>query len=662
MPGLARLAEPAFAGLSVREIGWLSLEVRQRARKDPGRDFFWYRRVFTVDAEWPVALLRFAKAQFGLSVWLNGKAVGESFCCFSSATFDVSSALRKGENELVARVGAHPLMLPAGVPCGSDHEKYLWTAGLYDNVDLRLTQDVVIENVQVAPDIRRGTATVEYHVRNCGRQPVRHPVHLVVTPGTSGERVAERTLDPGILQPGECSVFVDTLAIAGVRLWSPDDPFLYRLRIACGTDERVIRFGLRELRFDSVTRKAYFNGELCYLRGTNITLHRFFEDEACGTLPWDRTWVRRLLGELPRRYHWNCMRWSIGAVPECWLEIADEAGLLVEYEFPLWTWREEWNHELTTEHVRRWMADSWNHPAVAWWSLSNETRHEPLVEMVGRLRQADRSARAWSNGYNLPQAENDPIDDHPYKWHAKVAWPAELWSNARYELATGETTSNAPHPSAHAAVANEYCWFWLRRDGTPTELTRAMYERYLPATSTAEERRALYAYYLAAETEHFRAWRKFAGVMHFVFLTCDHPWALTGDLFRDVRTLEMYPEHDRALQQAFAPLGVYLNYWSETAAGGSTATLDAMVCNDRPRRRQGSLTFAIEGADGAVLAEAELPFSVQALGQHTFRCTSLRFPAADGACTVSVTLRAAGEPEVVSQRKAMVVENQIQEP
>lgn len=654
VPGLAKLAEPRFAGLSVSELGWLPLETRQKARPDPHRDYFWYRRSFLVDGVWPVAWLRFAKAQFGIKVWVNGILIGESSCCFSSSVLDASAALRPGRNELLVRVGAHPLMLPAGVPCGSDHEKYLWTAGLYDNVELHLSQGAVIEGVQVAPDIHRSTAMISGNIVNAGSVVLTAPIRLSIQAVSNAARVAETTLAAVVLQPGESLSFLGTLEIPAPQLWSPENPFLYEVRITCGTEEQVVRFGLRELRFDTVTRKAYLNGKLYYLRGTNITLHRFFEDEACGTLPWDTAWVRRLLGTLPKRYHWNCMRWSISAVPQCWLDVADEVGLLVEYEFPLWTWRDEWDHETTFEQVRRWMADHWNHPSVAWWSLSNETRHDPLIEMVGRLRTHDKSGRAWSNGYNLPQGENDPVDDHPYKWHAKVAWPAELWSNSRYALATGETTANAPHPSGHAAVANEYCWFWLRRDGSPTELTQLTYERYLPGESTAAERRALYAYYLAAETEHFRAFRKFAGVMHFVYLTCDHPWALTGDLFRDVHTLEMHAEHDEALRHAFAPLGVYLNFWSETVLSGSAAALDVMLFNDHEARKEGTLRLAIQRPDGAVLAEADQPFSLQGLGQHTYRCTSLRFPSDEGLFAIVAMVVAAGEEAAVSRRQVRV--------
>lgn len=656
VPGLARLATPSFSGLSVTEIGWLPVEVRQHACVDPRRDYFWYRRTFPVTASYTVALLRFAKAQFGIKVWLNGKVVGEHHACFSSATFDVTSQLRPENNELVVRVGAHPLMLPAGVPSGSDNEKYLWTAGLYDNVELLLTGSPTIESVQIVPNITEGSVTVAWSVCNRSAEEVRCSPQLSVSTRVERKRVTDKALPQCVLAAQETKQFTEVLFIRSARLWSPESPFLYELTIATGGDSRQVSFGMRELRFDTVSRRAWLNGKIYYLRGSNITLHRFFEDDACGTLPWDHVWVRKLLGELPKRYHWNIMRWSIGAVPECWLQIADEVGLLVEYEFPIWIWRPEWDHATTQNHVKRWMTDSWNHPSVVWWSLSNETRHPPLVQMVAEVRQSDLSRRPWSNGYNLPEGEHDPIDDHPYKWHAPVFWPAELWADEKYRGTTAENTSNAPHPSAHASVANEYCWFWLKRDGSETELTSGVYARYFLRARTPELRRKLYAYYLAAETEYFRAHRNFAGVMHFVFLTCDHPWALTGDLFRDVARLEVHDVFDVALRNAFHPLGVYLNHWERSPAGGTPLELHAMLVNDDENSHYGEIAFALEDAQGASCAEpVRMPFSVSSLGQHTYRCATLRVPTSPGVYTLRATARSATGAVVTSRREIEVI-------
>jgi beta-galactosidase len=87
------------------------------------------------------------------------------------------------------------------------------------------------------------------------------------------------------------------------------------------------------------------NGKPYFLRGSNITLHRFFEDPLAKALVWDERWVRRLLVDIPKRMNWNACRFCIGPVPQKWLDVADEASLLIQYEYFIWTGRSSWHAE-----------------------------------------------------------------------------------------------------------------------------------------------------------------------------------------------------------------------------------------------------------------------------------------------------------------------------
>ncbi len=59
-----------------------------------------------------------------------------------------------------------------------------------------------------------------------------------------------------------------------MKLWTPETPFLYVLETSTGGDSASTRFGMREFRFDTATRRAYLNGKVYFLRGSNITLPR----------------------------------------------------------------------------------------------------------------------------------------------------------------------------------------------------------------------------------------------------------------------------------------------------------------------------------------------------------------------------------------------------
>ena len=103
---------------------------------------------------------------------------------------------------------------------------------------------------------------------------------------------------------------------------------------------------MREFRFDTATRRAYLNGKPYFLRGSNITLHRFFEDPQCKAPALGRgagcasCWSRS-----PSSCTGTRFRFCIGPVPDKWLEIADEAGLLIQNEFFVWGDRKQWDKQ-----------------------------------------------------------------------------------------------------------------------------------------------------------------------------------------------------------------------------------------------------------------------------------------------------------------------------
>ena len=100
---------------------------------------------------------------------------------------------------------------------------------------------------------------------------------------------------------------------------------------------------MREFRFDTATKRAYLNGRPYFLRGSNITLHRFFEDPRLGRrCPGTRRGCASSSVDLPKKMHWNSFRFCIGPVPDQWLDIADEAGLLIQNEFFVWTGGPGW--------------------------------------------------------------------------------------------------------------------------------------------------------------------------------------------------------------------------------------------------------------------------------------------------------------------------------
>ncbi len=667
VPGLANLARPAFenvdaflsreqlanrigAGLSPKE--WLTQF--PNGKSDQERNYFWYRRVFRAPEQRQVALLKINKAQFGTAVWLNGRKLGEYAGCFSASYFHLEEAIRwKADNTLLIRIGAHPAVLPDTYPTGSDFEKIKWTPGIYDDVSLICCDNPLIQSVQIAPDIERGEITVQTTVKNCGDRAVTSSLMHAVRTWKTRESVAVCTPQPVSLAAGEEQIITQTIAIPHAHWWSPEDPFLYVLRSSTGGDSLATRFGMREFRFDAATKRALLNGQVYYLRGSNITLHRFLEDPLCRDLPWKETWVRKLLGELPKKMHWNYFRFCIGPVPDRWLEICDEVGLLVQSEFFVWTGRPGWYEGYartydTLEMIRQykdWMRDQWNHPSVVVWDANNETEDATFREqIIPAVRPLDLSRRPWENSYNLPADPNDPVECHPYLMIG--GHRGEL----TFRMSDLETRDSSPAPGSvptdtNPPLINEYGWLWLNRDGSPTRLTERVYSQLMGDNTTARERLDMWAYLLAGKTEYWRAHRKYAGVIHFVYLTCSYPGVYTSDHFQDVTRLELDPAFADYVSQAFQPLGVYINFFQPTLKAGAERRFLVMLVNDYSQAVTGKLTLCLEDAGGTALVQAEQRFEMSADGDTSVEL-SLAIPSVPGKCTLKAVATLDGQPAV----------------
>jgi hypothetical protein len=644
VPGLVSLAQPPFV-----DPGLEAADGKGGMRKDPRRDAFWYRRTFRVGGSASaVATLKIGKAMFGTRVILNGRLVGDHPPCFTPGYFDVRSALVAGENELLVRVGADRDSLPPGVPDGFDFEKARYIPGIFDSVELILSGTPNLVDLQVAPDIADGAARVEARLRNAGRDTVA-TLQFTVREAKSGRVVGRMSGAPLSLPGGSEGTVEVHIPIAGCHLWSPEDPFLYRLEADTGADRLETQFGMRTFQFDPGTKTAVLNGRPYFMRGSNITLYRFLEDGACGDLPWNPGWVR-LLHKRMKEMHWNCLRYCIGFPPEAWYRIADEEGLLIQDEFPIWyggtTWS-KWPEALRSPELAaefsEWMRERWNHPCVAIWDASNETSSSETSAAVREVRGLDLSRRPWDNSYGTPRVPGDVFESHPYHFQ-----------NPKFRLSDLATETpvpqgnELPNTGDSPVVINEYGWLWLNRDGSPTTLTRDLYKNLLGPNSTTQERRHLYARYLAAETEFWRCHRQAAAVMHFTSLGYSRPNGQTSDHWLDVARLTWEPEFVKYVRDAFAPVGVMIDAWAEEYPAGSPRDFDIVVVNDLYQGWKGILRVRLLKGGGPIWEQA-LDAAVPALGKASLR-VAVPMPAQSGPCQLEAVLEKTPDGDVRSLR------------
>lgn len=654
VPGMVNLAKPAFP-----QVDWFASReyfVRPFGRTYPyksknevlakdaplpvigipvqKRNYFWYRRSFTAPGKREVTLLQINKAQFGTAVFLNGKAVGENLSCWTRGTFNLTEAIRwSGENELLVRIGAHPAVLPENIlGAGTCSSKHKWTPGIYDDVQLVFCNNPVIETIQVAPRLESSEVVIQTKVRNYGTAPKAFTLDHAVRTWKEQKIVATfPALKEMIEGAGEKTV-TQTNRLESPRLWSPEDPFLYEVESRTGGDSQKTRFGMREYRFDNKNGIGYLNGKPYYLRGGNIELHLHFEDPLCGDRPWDRAWVKKLLADIPKKMNWNSFRFSMSPVPQMWLDIADEEGLLIQLEPLLWKIHEQWEMPELIAEFGRWMRDNWNHPSVFMWDSNNETTWNELTKIVNTVRPLDLSNRLWDNSWTPPASPADPTEKHAYLLNGMKGFD--------YRKIQGLASKSEKPEPGRCQIVNEYDWLWLYPDGEPLDICKVRYSYFVP-NGTAEERIDYRWYMTAGMTEYYRA-KRAVGVMYYEYLGSYMPRTTPGSyhfgVFTDSIGLQLQPAFEKYMIDAFKPLGVYIDFWADGESGDTSMTrwgpirsdpdhpFSIVLVNDDAEPVTGRLQLSLETSGGAPVVCGEATFDIPAYGKRICK-RSLGIPA-----------------------------------
>ena len=192
------------------------------ARKVTPDDRIWYRRSFTVPADWrgDNVMLNFGAVDYEATVRVNGSVVGSHKGGFDAFGFDITPYLKPGANELVVEVtdptsaGTQPrgkqILDPAGI-------WYTAVSGIWQTVWIEPVPKLHIAEVRATPDIDRGTVDVAVALSGWAND-----TDAVRLTASAGGRVIARTIIRANRQA--------TLAIPNAHLWSPDDPHLYDLK------------------------------------------------------------------------------------------------------------------------------------------------------------------------------------------------------------------------------------------------------------------------------------------------------------------------------------------------------------------------------------------------------------------------------------------------
>lgn len=367
----------------------------------------WYQRQFTPPARaGRRAFLRFEAVNYKAVVYLNGQRVGAHEGGFTPFTFEVTALLRAGPNQITVGVDStrDAQSLP---PVFTDWELY---GGITRPVRLVYTPATYIDDA---------------HIHLTGDQQLRATVRLD-GPAAAHQAVSLRISALGLQMQGRTDASgtaqLQIAAPPGLQRWTPDAPHLYTVALQAGDDRLEDRVGLRTVQV--VGEDILLNGVPIVLRGISLHEEEFGPTPARIITPQA---ARALLSEIKHGLNGNYVRLSHYPHSEVTLRLADEIGLLVWSEIPVY-WSVDFKSPQALLTARRMQAESIlrdrNRAALIIWGVGNETPggehrlrfHSQLADDARALDPSRLvSAALWADkrpvGGRLEATIRDPLAD-----------------------------------------------------------------------------------------------------------------------------------------------------------------------------------------------------------------------------------------------------------
>ncbi len=233
----------------------------------PETSIGWYRKHFTVNRadSGQRFQLQFDGVYRDASFWLNGFYLGNNKSGYVGTSYDISDYIRYGgENILTVRADA------------TQYEGWFYEgAGIYRHVWLNQYNPVHLDEnpVFVHTTVQKNMATVyvETSVQNESNAPATVSVSAIIT-DREGNKIGETMASSISLAVNEKRTIKQSLKISNPKLWSLEDPYLYRVIPVVKSAGKIIdtdkmRFGIRTI--DIRTNGVFLNGKYLKLKGTN---------------------------------------------------------------------------------------------------------------------------------------------------------------------------------------------------------------------------------------------------------------------------------------------------------------------------------------------------------------------------------------------------------
>ena len=413
-------------------------------------DRFTYTHSFKVPADWRQGgkrtLLHFGAVDWEATVTVNGQAVGKHTGGFDSFTFDVTDALKAGDEQDIS-VEVFDPTTDGGQPVGKQTKNpggifYTPSSGIWQTVWIESVPSTYIGALKITPDVDTSTVQVTADVAGAAAEGA----NIKVT-ALDGQTVLGSAT-------GKAGVPID-VKLSSFKPWGPGTPQLYDLKVELASadagagDSVGSYFGMRKLEMkkdENGFMRPYINGKFVFMNGP---LDQGYWPDGLMTAPTDAALKYDL--QKTMELGWNTTRKHIKVEPERWYYHCDQMGLIVWQDTVSGSNRTDADKANYIDEMKRMIAGKYNHPSIVMWVTFNEGWGQfdtPRVVEIAKKADPTRwisNASGWTDmnvgdvhdyhsypNPNGPDAKNAdrfsvcgeyggltwPIDDH--RWPAGI--------------------------------------------------------------------------------------------------------------------------------------------------------------------------------------------------------------------------------------------------
>ena len=289
----------------------------------------WYKRYFSYHARFSNehVLLHFGAIDWHAKVWINGNLAGEHKGGYDPFTVDISDYVAEGNsNELIVWVfdptdaGQQPLGKQKRIP------ESIWftsCSGIWQTVWIEQLPSFYLTKVAIRTNIENGTLYIDPHPNDAAVN-----ASLQTTVRLNGDLVAQKQM---------YGVHPFEITLPDPRLWSPDDPVLYDIKIILdnfATEDDTVRTytGLRKIglgKDENGFTRIMLNNKVCFNFGP---LDQGYWPDGVYTAPSDEALKFDI--EYAKKLGFNMIRKHVKVEPARWYYWTDKIGMLVWQDMP----------------------------------------------------------------------------------------------------------------------------------------------------------------------------------------------------------------------------------------------------------------------------------------------------------------------------------------